>query len=127
MLLVPHMKNLTTSAMAPAEPQKSKKSKKSKPIKIPSAIPGVRPAYQSISKLADSERKKYIVLAKRILKPATIPKPKVELVDETKSLDLAFISATLFQYLAKQKDLEIFAIFMQDIENELNMISMKEI
>ena len=55
------------------------------------------------------------------------PKPKAEPVDETKPLDLAFIGAAPFQYLAKQKNVEIFAISMQDIENELNTISMKNI
>ena len=56
-----------------------------------------------------------------------IPKSKAELVNETKPLDLAFISATLFQYLAKQKDVKIFAVSIQNIKNELNAISMKDI
>ena len=46
---------------------------------------------------------------------------------ETKLLDLAFISAAPFQYLAKQKDVEIFAVSMRDIKNELNVILMKNI
>ena len=103
-----------------------KRSKKSKKIKIPLAIPGIRPAYQGVSKLADSEREKYIIPAKRILKPATTPKPAPPM-DETKPLDLAFIGAVPFQYLARQKDVEIFAVSMQDIENKLNTISMKDI
>ena len=119
-----HVKNPTTSAIVLVELQKSKKSK---PIKIPPAIPGVRPAYQGISKLVNSEGEKNIVPAKRILKLVTIPKPKAELVDEIKPLDLAFISAAPFQYLAKQKDVEIFAVLMRDIENELNAISIKNI
>ena len=122
------MDNSTTSATAFAEPQKSKKSKKLKKlIKISSTIPGVRLIYRDISKLADSKGEKYIILTKCILKPTTIPKPKAELVDETKLLDLAFIGAALFQYLAKQKNMEIFAVFIRDIENELNAISMKDI
>ena len=80
-----------------------------------------------VSKLADGKGEKYVVPAKRILKPVTIPKSKAELVNETKPLVLAFISAALFQYLAKQKDVKIFAVSMQDIENELNAISMKNI
>ena len=48
-------------------------------------------------------------------------------MNKTKLLDLAFIGATLFQYLAKQKDVEIFAVSMQDIKNKLNAISMKNI
>ena len=32
-----------------------------------------------------------------------------------------------FQYLAKQKDVEIFAVSMRDIKNKLNAISMKDI
>ena len=99
-LLAPHVKNLTTSVTAPVEPQKSKKSKKSKPIKIPSAIPDVWPAYQGVSKLTDSEGKKYVVTAKHILKSATTPKPTPP-IDEIKLLDLAFIAAAAFQYLAK--------------------------
>ena len=67
MLSAPHVKNPTTSMTAPAEPQKSKKSKESKPIKTPPAIPGVRPVYRRVSKLADSKREKYVVPAKRIL------------------------------------------------------------
>ena len=50
------MKNPTTSATTPAKLQKSKKSKKLKelkPIEISLAIPGVRPAYQGVSKLAN--------------------------------------------------------------------------
>ena len=104
MPLAPHVENLTTSVTAPAKPQKLKKLKKlkkSKPLEIPPAIPGVRLMYQGVSKLADSKREKYVVLAKYILKLAMIPKPKAELVDETKLLDLAFIGAVLFQYLAK--------------------------
>ena len=127
MPLAPHVKNLITSVMAPAEPQKSKKSKKLKLIEIPPAIPSVQLVYWGISKLADSKREKYVVLAKHILKPVMIPKPKAELVDETKPLDLAFISTAPFQYLAKQKDIKIFVISMQDIENELNAILMKDI
>ena len=53
------------------------------------------------------------------------PKPVPSI--EAKLLDLAFIGAALFQYLAKQKDVEIFAVSMRDIENELNAISMKDI
>ena len=128
MSLALHVENPTTSVMAPAEPQKLKKLKKLKKlIEIPPAISGIRPAYQGINKLTDSKRKKYIVPAKRILKPATIFKPKAKLVDETKPLDLAFIGAALFQYLIRQKDVEIFAIFMRDIENELNALLMKNI
>ena len=128
MLLAPHVENPTTSATAPAEPQKLKKSKKSKEsklIEIPPAIPGIQPVYQGASKLADSEREKYIVPAKRILQPAMTPKPVPSI--EAKLLDLAFISAAPFQYLMKQKDMEIFAVSMQGIENKLNMILMKNI
>ena len=124
MPLTPHVENSTTSATAPAEPQKSKKSKKL--IKIPPAIPGVRPAYQDVSRLADSKGEKYIVPAKRILKPATTLKPAPPM-DETKLLDLAFIDAAPFQYLARWKDVEIFVVSMQDIKNELNVILMKDI
>ena len=96
-------------------------------IEISPIILGVWPAYQGINKLADSEGEKYVVPAKRILKPVTIPKPKTELVDETKLLDLAFIDAVPFQYLAKQKNVEIFTVSMQDIKNKLNAILMKDI
>ena len=60
-----------------------------------------------------------MVPAKCILKPATVPKPKVELADETKLIDLAFIGGALFTYLAKQKNIEIFAISMRDIKYQL--------
>ena len=123
------MKNPSTSATAfvePQEPQKLKKLKKSiKSIKIPPAIPSVQLAYQAISKLADNEGEKYVVPAKCILKLTTIPKPKAELVDKTKPLYLAFIDVALFQSLAKQKDVEIFTVFIWDIKNELNVILMK--
>ena len=46
---------------------------------------------------------------------------------KAKLLDLAFIDAAPFQYLAKQKDVEIFTVSIRDIENELNAISMKDI
>ena len=90
MPLALYVENPITSATAPAEPQKLKKS-----IKIPSAIPGIQPAYQDVSKLADSEGEKYIVSAKRILKSATTPKPASP-TDETKPLDLTFIGAAPF-------------------------------
>ncbi|MCJ1271029.1 hypothetical protein MMC22_010928, partial [Lobaria immixta] len=106
---------------------KLQKLKKSKPTNLPLAILGIRPVYQDVSKLADSKREKYVISAKHILKPATIPKPKAELVDETKLLDLAFIDAAPFQYLVKQKDVEIFVVSMQDIENEFKVILMKDI
>ena len=95
MLLASHMKNSTTSATVPAEPQKSKKL-----IKIPPTIPDLRPTYRGISKLADSKGKKYVVPAKCILKLAMTPKLAL-LTDKTKPLDLAFIGAASFQYLAK--------------------------
>ena len=110
MPLALQVENLITSVTAPAEPQKLKKSKKSKLIKISLAISGVQPAYQGVSKLADSKREKYIVLAKHIFKLAMILKLKAELIDKTKLLNLAFIGAALFQYLVKQKDVEIFAV-----------------
>ena len=113
MPLAPHVKNPTTSVTAPAEPQKSKRSNE-----IPPAIPGVRLAYQGVSKLADSESEKYVVPAKRILKLVTATS-KTEPVDETKPIDLAFIEGTPFTYFAKQKDVEICAISMQDIEYQL--------
>ena len=122
-LLALHVENPTTSATASAEPQKSKKSKK---IKISPAISGVRPAYWDVSKLADSEGEKYVVPAKCILKQMTT-KPKAEPINETKSINLVFIGAAPFQYLAKQKDVKIFVISMQDIKNELNVILMKNI
>ena len=110
MLSAPYVENSTTSVMALAEPQKSKKSKESKLIKIPPAISNIWPAYQKVSKLADSEEEKYVIPAKRILQPAMTLKlvPSIE----AKPLDLAFIGAAPFQYLAKQKDMEIFAISM---------------
>ena len=123
MPLAPHVDNPTTSSTAPAEPQnmhtKVKNSKKSNTIKTPQVIPGMRPMYRGVSKLADKEREKYVVPAKRILKPATVPKPKVELADETKPINLAFIRGAPFIYLVKQKDVEIFAISMRDIEYQL--------
>ena len=48
-------------------------------------------------------------------------------IDETKLVDLAFISAAPFQYLAKQKDVKIFVVSMRDIKNELNAILIKDI
>ena len=127
MPLALHMENPNTSATAPAEPQEPQKLKKLKKlIKIPPAIPGIQSAYQGVSKLANSEGEKYIVPAKRILKPATTLK-LASPIDETKPLDLALIGAAPFQYLARQKDVEIFAVSMQDIENELNTILMKDI
>ena len=116
MPLAPYVENPTTSATAPAEPQKSKKSKKL--IEILLAIPGVWPAYQDVSKLADSKREKYIVPAKHILKPATAI-PKTKPMDETKLIDFTFIEGVLFTYLAKQKDVKICAILMWDIKYQL--------
>ena len=48
-------------------------------------------------------------------------------MDETKPLDLVFIGAAPFQYLAKQKNVEIFAVSMWDIKNKLNAILIKDI
>ena len=119
----PHVNNPTTSLTAPAEPQnvhtKAKNSKKSNAIKTPQAILDMWPTYRGISKLANKEGEKYVVPAKHILKPATVPKPKVELADETKPINLAFIGGAPFTYLAKQKDVEIFAISMRNIEYQL--------
>ena len=126
MSLASHVDNPTTSSAAPAEPQNMhtkaknlKNSKKSNTIETPHVIPGMRPIYQGVNKLADSEKEKYVVPAKHILKPAIILKPKVELADKTKPIDLAFIRGALFTYLVKQKDVEIFAISMRDIEYQL--------
>ena len=60
-----------------------------------------------------------MIPAQCILKPATVLKPKVELADETKPIDLAFIRGASFTYFAKQKDVEIFAISMRNIEYQL--------
>ena len=126
MLLAPHVDNPTTSSTAPTEPQNvhtkvknSKKSKKSNAIKTPQVIPGMRLTYRDVSKLADKEGEKYVVSAKYILKPATVPKPKVELADEIKPINLVFIGGAPFTYLTKQKDVEIFAISMRNIEYQL--------
>ena len=126
MLLVPHMDNPTTSSTAPTEPQNMhtkaknlKNSKKLNAIKTPQAIPGIQLTYRDVSKLVDSEGEKYVVPAKRILKLATVFKLKVELADKTKLIDLTFIRGAPFIYLAKQKDVEIFAISMRDIEYQL--------
>ena len=89
-----------------------------KSIEIPPAIPGVQLAYRGVSKLADNKREKYIISAKRILKPATAT-PKTELMDETNLIDLTFIGSAPFTYLAKQKDVKICAISMQNIEYQL--------
>ena len=94
---------------------KAKNSKKSNAIKTSQAIPGMRPTYRGVSKLADKEGEKYMVPVKCILKPATIPKPKVELVNETKPINLAFIGGAPFTYLAKQKNVKS----MRDIEYQL--------
>ena len=75
--------------------------------------------YQGVSKLADSEEEKYVISAKHILKPVTIPKLKMELADETKPIDLAFIWRAPFTYFVKQKDVEIFAISIKNIEYQL--------
>ena len=119
----PHVDNPTTSSTALAELQnvhtKVKNSKKSNAIKTSQAIPGMQPTYQGVNKLTDKKREKYVVPAKRIPKSATIPKPKVELADETKPIDLVFIGRTPFTYFAKQKDIEIFAISMRDIKYQL--------
>ncbi|MCJ1264767.1 hypothetical protein MMC22_004642 [Lobaria immixta] len=124
----PRAANSTTSAATPAELQRVRtEPKRVKPIEIPQPISSTRPVYRGVSKLAASEEEKYVVPAKRILKPATSPKPKTEPIDEAKSLDLAFIGAAPFQYLAKQKNVEIFANSMRDIEDEENAISMKDI
>ena len=120
----PHVENPTTNVTALAEPQKLKKLKKL--IKISPAISGIWPAYRGISKLADSKGERYIVSAKYIFKPAMTPK-LASPIDETKPLDLAFIDAVPFQYLTRQKNVEIFAVFMQDIKNKLNVILMKDI
>ena len=108
MFLALHMDNSTTSSTTPAEPQNmhtkaknSKNSKKSNAIKIPQAIPDMQSTYQGVSKLADSEGEKYVVSAKHILKPVIVPKPKVELADKTKPINLAFIEGAPFTYFAK--------------------------
>ena len=104
MPLVLHMNNPTTSLAALAKPQnvrtKSKNSKNLNVIKTPQAILGTRLAYQKVSKFVASEREKYVVPAKHILKPATAT-PKTKSVDETKPIDLAFIGDAPFTYLAK--------------------------
>ena len=97
---------------------KSKNSKNSNAIKTSQAIPGTQPAYQGVSKLAASQGEKYVIPAKYILKPATAT-PKTKPVDETKLIDLAFIRGALFTYLAKQKDVEICVILMQNIKYQL--------
>ena len=121
-LLVPHVDNPTTSSANLTEPQnvrtKLKNSKNSNTIKTPQTILGTKLAYREVSKLAASEKEKYVVLAKRILKPATTT-PKTKPVDETKSIDLTFIEGAPFTYLAKQKNVEICAISMRDIEYQL--------
>lgn len=78
------------------------------PADILQSNSGVQPAYSSVSKLAVSEERKYVVPAKRIHKPATVPRPKAEPVDETRPVNLVFIESAPFMYLAKQKDVEIF-------------------
>ncbi|MCJ1260317.1 hypothetical protein MMC22_000177 [Lobaria immixta] len=118
MPLAPYVKNPTTSMTALAELQKSKKLKT---IKISPTYSGVRPAYQDVSKLADSKGEKYIVLAKCIFKPATISKPKAELVNETKPLDLTFIAKTLINLktVVPKKYHKFFDVFSKEVSDTL--------
>ena len=48
--------------------------------------------------------------------PTMSPKAKKSI----KPLDLAMVSTVLFQYLTKQKDVEIFTISMQNLKYQLN-------
>lgn len=131
MFLVSYVVNPINSTAALTKPQKihtkqSCRSKKVKLIKILQFIPDIHLVYKGVSKLAASEKEKYIVLAKHIFRLMTF-KPKAEPIDKIKPIDLAFIGAASFQYLAKQKNIKIFTIFIQDIEDQMNAISTKNI
>lgn len=69
---------------------------------------------------------KYIVSVKQIKVSKAIPEvfllPSLKVKKLTKLLKLAMISTALFQYLTKQKNVEIFALFIQNLEYQLNKI-----
>ena len=78
--------------------------------------------YRCVSKKAEEPLTKYIVPQRqvRLLSAASPLAPSKASQSEDKPLQLAIIGAALFQYLARQKDIKIFAILMWDIDYQLN-------
>lgn len=75
------------------------------------------------TQLAQNIGLKYIVPAKQIeikTKQAKIPKTVLKTSPNIKTLELAMVGAALFEYLAKQKHVDIFTVLMQNIKNQLN-------
>lgn len=72
---------------------------------------------------------KYFVPAKRVRAPKAVPKavpkasplpaPSPKAKESVKPLELAMVGAAPFQYLTKQKDVEIFAVLMRDLKYQL--------
>ena len=78
--------------------------------------------YRCVSKKAEESLAKYIVPQRqaRASSVASLLAPSKASQLEEKLLHLTIIGAALFEYLAKQKGIEIFAISMQDIDYQLN-------
>lgn len=106
---------------------KLKRNKKTRTKNLPELLPHVLPnarGYRCVSKLAEEPPPKYVVPQRRLTASPTAssstPVPSDVSKPEEKPLQLAMIGAAPFAYLAKQKDVEIFAISMRDIEYQLN-------
>ena len=101
-------KNKTTSA-------------KNSPKLLPHVLPNAQD-YQCVSKEAKKTLLKYIVPQRqlRTLLSALLAALSRSSQAEEEPFQLAMIGAAPFQYLTKQKGVEVFAISMRDIEYQLN-------
>ena len=88
---------------------------------------------KGIGKITAVDNSAYVIPQKRCLKPkAILPKqilrrePIMIHVQQKgkkfRPLDLAFVGKTSFKYLAKQKEVEIFSISIQDINERLEVL-----
>ena len=95
-------------------PANRKAVPKTAPKTAPEAAPKVSNAKQaSDSKAARIPR----TILKALPRSAALPHTSKEL---TKPLELAMVGAAFFQYLTKQKGIEIFGVSMRDLEYKLN-------
>ena len=114
-LAAPPVKKLASKTLKTNEPMKKKLSANNTLKYIIPARKAAAPKAATLQLLKVKQAK----ILKVILKASPQPRAK-ESARSTKLLKLAMIDAALFQYLIKQKGVEIFSMLMKKLEYQLN-------
>ena len=119
-LAIPPVKELASKTLKTNQPMRKELSANNTPKYIIPARKAAPKAYPEPSNTKQARDSKAMI-SKAILKASTQPRATEPRAKESaKPLELAMVGAAPFQYLTKQKSVEIFAVSMRDLEYQLN-------